>query len=71
MLRDAFQRGLTFRQRLGYLFMPPGWSHDGSRKGSGQLKADYVRLHPDQVGMPGLPGGTTAKAQSAMPVPGE
>jgi hypothetical protein len=56
MFKDAFQPGLTAGQRLGYLFMPPGWSHDGSRKGSEELKADYVRLHPDQAGMPGLPG---------------
>lgn len=71
MLRDAFQRDLTFRQRLGYLFMPPGWSHDGSRKGSGQLKADYVRLHPDQAGMPGLPGGPATGTKSDVLVPGE
>lgn len=55
MIRDASQPGLTLSQRLGYLFMPPGWSHDCSRKGSEELKADYVRLHPDQAGMPGLP----------------
>lgn len=56
LFRDAFATGLTLRQRLGYMFMPPGWSHDGSRKGSEYLKADYVRLNPDQAGTPGLPG---------------
>ena len=56
LFRDAFLPGLTLKQRLGYMFMPPGWSHDGSRKGSGDLKSDYVRLNPDQAGMPGLPG---------------
>lgn len=55
LFRDAFAPGLSFRQRLGYMFMPPGWSHDGSRKSSEELKSDYVRLHPDQAGMPGLP----------------
>jgi sterol desaturase/sphingolipid hydroxylase (fatty acid hydroxylase superfamily) len=55
MFRDAFAPGLTPRQRLGYLFAPPGWSHDGSRKTSADLKADYVRRNPHQAGSPGLP----------------
>jgi len=55
MLSDAIRPGLTLRQRLSYLFAPPGWSHDGSRKMSADLKADYVRRHPDQTGQPGLP----------------
>lgn len=55
LFRDALAPGLSFRERLGYMFMPPGWSHDGSRKSSEELKSDYVRLHPDQAGMPGLP----------------
>jgi len=56
MFRDAMRPGLSLRQRLSYLFAPPGWSHDGSRKGSELLKADYVALHPEAAGMPGLPG---------------
>ena len=56
MLADASRPGLTLRQRLGYLFMPPGWSHDGSREDTARIKAAYVRRHPDQAGMPGLPG---------------
>ncbi len=55
MFSDAFSPGLTLRQRLGYLFMPPGWSHDGTRKGSDDLKAEFVRLHPAEAGKPGLP----------------
>lgn len=55
MFKDAFAPGISFGARLRYLFMPPGWSHDGSRKGSQELKADYVKLHPDQAGTPGLP----------------
>lgn len=61
MLKDAFGPGLTARERLGYLFMPPGWSHDGSRKGSGTLKADYVERNPDEAGAPGLPGRSQAE----------
>lgn len=52
---DISKPGLTWRQRLMYMFAPPGWSHDGSRKTSEDLKAQYVRMHPDQAGMPGLP----------------
>lgn len=55
MLKDVFAPGLTLRQRLMYMAAPPGWSHDGSRKTSEDLKADYVRLHPDEAGKPGLP----------------
>ncbi|AKI00494.1 sterol desaturase [Hoeflea sp. IMCC20628] len=56
MFRDAFQPGLTVAERLAYLFAPPGWSHDGSRKNSAALKADYVAQNPEAAGMPGLPG---------------
>jgi sterol desaturase/sphingolipid hydroxylase (fatty acid hydroxylase superfamily) len=28
--RDASKKGITVKQRLQYIFMPPGWSHDGS-----------------------------------------
>ena len=55
MVRDATKPGLTFSQRLKYLFMPPGWSHDGSRKTSAALKADFVARYPDEAGKPGLP----------------
>ena len=55
MLKDVFAPGLSLRQRLMYMAAPPGWSHDGSRKTSEDLKADYVRLHPDEAGKPGLP----------------
>lgn len=55
MFSDALSPGLTVRQRLGYLFMPPGWSHDGSRETSDSLKAAYVRRNPSEAGRPGLP----------------
>lgn len=55
MLKDVFGPGLSLRQRLMYMAAPPGWSHDGSRKTSENLKADYVRLHPEEAGKPGLP----------------
>lgn len=55
MMKDVFTPRLSLRQRLMYMAAPPGWSHDGSRKTSEDLKADYVRLNPDEAGKPGLP----------------
>jgi len=60
MFRDAFAPGLTLRQRFGYLFRPPGWSHDGSRDTSESLKAAYVRRNPAEAGKPGLPDASEA-----------
>jgi sterol desaturase/sphingolipid hydroxylase (fatty acid hydroxylase superfamily) len=36
--KDVVRRGLTPLQRLGYIFAPPGWSHDGSRLSSKDIK---------------------------------
>jgi len=63
MFRDVFRSGLTVRQRLGYLFMPPGWSHDGSRETSESLKAAYVRRNPAEAGKPGLPKASVEAAE--------
>lgn len=35
---DCTQKGISFKTRLQYLIGPPGWSHDGSRKTSRQLR---------------------------------
>jgi sterol desaturase/sphingolipid hydroxylase (fatty acid hydroxylase superfamily) len=63
MFRDVFRPGLSLRQRLGYLFMPPGWSHDGSRDTSESLKAAYVRRNPAEAGRPGLPKADVEPAE--------
>jgi sterol desaturase/sphingolipid hydroxylase (fatty acid hydroxylase superfamily) len=39
IFKDQKQK-LTLKQRLGYLLGPPGWSHDGSRKTSRQLREE-------------------------------
>jgi sterol desaturase/sphingolipid hydroxylase (fatty acid hydroxylase superfamily) len=36
--KDVKQKGLTLKQRLGYIFNPPGWSHNGNRLTSEQLR---------------------------------
>jgi sterol desaturase/sphingolipid hydroxylase (fatty acid hydroxylase superfamily) len=55
IFNDVASQGLTWRQRLNYLIKPPGWSHDGSRKTSAELKSDFVRLNVHEAGTPGLP----------------
>ena len=36
--RDLLTRGLSWKQKMQYLFGPPGWSHDGSRQTSKELR---------------------------------
>lgn len=36
--RDITQKGITLKDRMNYLFGPPGWSHDGSRQTSVQMR---------------------------------
>lgn len=36
--KDTTQKGINWQARWKYLFGPPGWSHDGSRKTSNQLR---------------------------------
>ena len=43
IFKDVFGKGLTLVQRILYLFGPPGWSHDGSRLMSTDIKAQYYK----------------------------
>jgi sterol desaturase/sphingolipid hydroxylase (fatty acid hydroxylase superfamily) len=38
ILKDVGTKGLNIKQKLGYIFGPPGWSHDGSRLTSEQMR---------------------------------
>ncbi|HTJ13877.1 MAG TPA: sterol desaturase family protein [Dinghuibacter sp.] len=38
--KDLVARGVSWKDKLGYVFGPPGWSHDGSRQTSGQLRRE-------------------------------
>ncbi|MFT4154656.1 sterol desaturase family protein [Parafilimonas sp.] len=38
MWKDVFQKNISLRHRIGYLFGPPGWSHDGSRMTSAEMR---------------------------------
>jgi len=41
MLRDAWS-AKTWRGRLGYLLMPPGWTEDGAGKTASALRQEYL-----------------------------
>ena len=41
--RDILRRDLTLPQRFAYFFGPPGWSHDGSRATTAQLREVAAR----------------------------
>ena len=42
IMQDVFQKNITLKQRMQYLFGPPGWSHDGSRLTSQQLRQKEI-----------------------------
>lgn len=37
------RRAPNLKAKLGYLFMPPGWSHDGSSQTAGQMRAKQTQ----------------------------
>jgi sterol desaturase/sphingolipid hydroxylase (fatty acid hydroxylase superfamily) len=39
MIADV-RKAPTFKAKMGYIFMPPGWSHDGSTKTANQMRKE-------------------------------
>lgn len=64
IVKDAGRGGLTLRQRLGYVFGPPGYSHDNSRQTSTDIKREFVAKHPEHQGEQGLRVRALPKGQS-------
>lgn len=54
IFRDMTQPGLTLRERLMYAIAPPGWSHDGSRLTSDEIKAHHLAQRPEDRDTPGF-----------------
>ena len=52
--RDLMQPHVRLIDRVRYFFAPPGFSHDGSRRDSLRIKADYLSEHPEERGSEGL-----------------
>lgn len=71
IFRDVARPGLGMKARLLYIFGPPGWSHDGSRRTSTELKRDHLRRHPEEAGLPGLPQSLAAAEPGPVPAPAE
>lgn len=42
--KDLKQENLTVKEKLNYVFGPPGWSHDGSRLTSEQMRAEEDKI---------------------------
>jgi hypothetical protein len=42
------------KSRLLYLLAPPGWSHDGSRMSSDELKAQALMMDAELLSKPAL-----------------
>lgn len=47
ILQDQLQKGLTIKDRVLYLLAPPGWSHDGSRLTSEDIKREYYEARAE------------------------
>lgn len=45
MLKDSFTQKIYFADRIKYLFMPPGWKHDGSGMISSDLRKQWEQKH--------------------------
>ena len=41
ILKDMIRGDISLKHKLFYLFAPPGWSHDGSRKMSTDIKREF------------------------------
>lgn len=44
IFKDLRNHNLSFKQKLGYIFGPPGWSHNGSRQTSHQMRQQEEAL---------------------------
>lgn len=42
-IADDLKKNVPLRTKLQYIFMPPGWSHDGSRKTTKQLQEELYK----------------------------
>jgi len=54
LARDVCKPGLTLGERAKYAFAPPGWSHDGTRGTTKDIKAEHLSRHPEDAQRPGF-----------------
>ena len=46
IFKDLFTKKAPLKAKFMYVFGPPGWSHDGSRKTSHQLREELKKGSP-------------------------
>ncbi len=51
IFKDAFASRLSLKQRLTYIFGPPGYSHDGSRQTSADIKEAFYARRSEREGL--------------------
>jgi hypothetical protein len=49
--KDLLRKDIGWREKWGYLFGPPGWSHDGSRLTSEQLRKEEEANYVEEVSL--------------------
>jgi sterol desaturase/sphingolipid hydroxylase (fatty acid hydroxylase superfamily) len=54
--KDLGKKGINWKERMNYLFRPPGWSHDKSKLTSDEMRAlemeDHVTIKPEENKLP-------------------
>jgi hypothetical protein len=56
-VRKDLQKDIPFFIKLKYLFMPPGWSHDGSTRAATELRKELVEEETSLAQQPSLVHG--------------
>ncbi|MGB8191660.1 MAG: sterol desaturase family protein [Chitinophagaceae bacterium] len=47
--KDLMRKDIPWRTKFSYLFKPPGWSHDGSRKTSEELRTELQEKQEEEL----------------------
>ena len=43
LFKDLIIKNVSLRNRIKYLYKPPGWKHDGTGKLSSDLKEEWLK----------------------------
>jgi P pilus assembly chaperone PapD len=43
LFKDLIIKNVSLRNRIKYLYKPPGWKHDGTGKLSADLKEEWLK----------------------------
>ena len=45
IVKDIFQPNISLKERINYIVGPPGYSHDGSRKTSEEMRKEEANMN--------------------------